>query len=450
MRTIGKYQIAGELGRGGMGRVLRVRHPEIQRILAAKLFLPHPFLLSSVGEKRLLSMFMEEARKMAMLHHPNVAGVEDLHCGEISFYTMPCYSRSLGLIMGEHGDMEAPCRTLDPDTAIHYMKQLLRALHCLHFHGMIHRDIKPWNLLMDDEDRLILGDFGLSRLRRETTGTPENIKVGSPGYAPPEQERDADSADERSDMYAAGVVFCRMLTGHFPPEDPKEKILLPEPEELWKDFLKKCLAKNPDHRFDGAEQMLKALNDLALAWKDYRAKECAFPFSEEEISSHGLLRLRSHPLRTGVRGPLADMLEADPLFRPARSVYNDFIPGPEEDLIHDKNTGLLWERAGSPFPLNREGADKWIKMLNDRAAGQRRSWRLPTVPELFSLTRQPMTPEDFCRKSPLDPRQGWVWSSDGRSHISFWFVDLLRGFAAPMDKDGYCFVKGVSDHQKTR
>ncbi|TYT73718.1 protein kinase domain-containing protein [Desulfobotulus mexicanus] len=444
MRTIGKYQIAGELGRGGMGRVLKVRHPEIQRILAAKVFLPHPFLLSSVGEKHLLSMFMEEARKMAMLHHPNVAGVEDLHCGEKTFYTMPCYSRSLGLIMGENSDMEAPCRSLDPDTAIHYMKQLLTALHCLHFHGIIHRDIKPWNLLMDDEDRLILGDFGLSRLRRETTGTPENIKVGSPWYAPPEQEKDADSADERSDIYAAGIVFHRMLTGLFPPDNTEKNSLLPEPEELWQDFLKKCLAKNPAHRFTSAEKMLKALDILDHSWINFREKECSFPFSAEEKNDHGPLKLRSFPLRTGVRGSLADMLEADPLFRPALLVQNNFITGPEEDFIYDKNTGLLWEKAGSPFPMNRNDAEKWIRMLNGRAAGHKREWRFPTVPELFSLTRQTMTPKDYCREYPLDPRQGWVWSSDGRSHISYWFVDLFRGFTAPMDKDGYCFVKGVA------
>ncbi|MCW7753726.1 protein kinase [Desulfobotulus sp. H1] len=442
MRKIGKYQITGELGRGGMGRVLKVRHPEIFRILAAKVFAPHPFLISSVGEKRLHSMFIEEARKMATLSHPNIAGVEDLHCGETTFYTMPCYSRSLGMVMGENAEMEAPCRSLDPGSALHFLHQLLTGLHCLHFHRIIHRDIKPWNLLLDDEDRLILGDFGLSRLRGETTGTPENIKVGSPWYAPPEQEENADSADERSDIYAASMVFYRMLTGVFPLEKSSSD-LLPAPTELWQAFLEKGLACDPSLRFPNVEKMLEALDVLGLSWRRFREKECSIYFHSEETTRQLSAELRQKPLRTGVRGPLHHMLGADALYRPVRMTHNQFRSEPDTGLIYDAATGLLWEKSGSPFPLNRRDADQWIEMLNKKSDKHGGCWRLPTVPELFSITRRTMTPSEYCMEYPFNPRQAWVWTADDRSYVSSWFVDILRGFTAPMDRDGHCYVKGV-------
>jgi serine/threonine-protein kinase len=444
VRKIGKYQITGELGRGGMGRVFKVMHPEIPRILAVKAFAPHPFLISAVGKEELLLMFREEACKMASLSHPNLASVEDFSFAPEPYYTMAYHPRSLGLLMGEKGDPESPCRKLDPDSAIHFLRELLNALHCLHFYGMIHRDVKPWNLLLNDADTLILGDFGLSRLRHEVTRTPTNIKVGSPGYAAPEQEKNADSADERSDLYSAGVVFYRMLTGHFPEKKRMEKEL-PQPVDLWMSFLGPALDSDPEKRHENAKGMLRALEIVASDWTEFKEKECLFfPFRGKPLQApEGIIGLRNTPLRTGVVGNPALSLDADSLFSPARSFLNRFMEACDPAVVRDETTGLLWEKSGSPFPVNRAGAEDWIRAANTRAMGGERNWRFPTVPELFSLVGDTSADRPRCQQSPMDPRQAWIWSADTRSHISAWFVDLVRGFTAPMDRDGRCFTRAV-------
>lgn len=441
MRHIGKYKIRGLLGRGGMGRVFKVLHPEIPRILALKAFSPHPFLLSSVGERKLLTMFHDEASKMALIRHPNILCVEDFFLEEKPCYTMAYHPRSIGMLLGEGGNPEQPCRRMDPDSAIQHIRELLNGLHCLHFHGMIHRDIKPWNLLLDDAGKLILADFGLSRLRHENTGIPENIKVGSPGYAAPEQMKNADTADERSDIYSVGVVFFRMLTGLLPQKSSFGK-LLPEPTALWLDFLEKALADNAANRYQDIPSMTRALHNLNLEWQVFKEKECLFRETEPGIRQPPL-PLRHLPLHTGVKGDNEKLLSATTLYQPSHFTQNRFRDK-GNGCVMDLETRLLWQQSGSPFPMDRKGADIWIRTSRGKTSKQIPEWRLPTVPELFSLIPDPAGKEGLCQTSPLDTRQAWIWSSDTRSPTSAWFVDLVRGFTAPMDRDGSCFVRAVS------
>jgi serine/threonine-protein kinase len=223
MKKIGKYEICGLLGKGGMGRVYKVRIPLIGKVVALKLLWPHPVLMHLMGEEKVKSDFVTEAETMASLRHPHIVSVWDFHdSDELTFFVMEYYCNNLGLMMGETYRVEEPSRPLSVDKAIHYSRQVLRGLSRLHEAKIIHRDIKPYNMLITDEDTIKISDFGLSKLRGESFRGPSNLKVGSPYYAAPEQEEDPDQVDARADIYPVGVMLYRMLTGSLPIEPSKK------------------------------------------------------------------------------------------------------------------------------------------------------------------------------------------------------------------------------------
>ena len=190
MRTIGPYEICGLLGRGGMSLVYKVRLPVVEKIMALKLFHPRPLLIDLLGEETLKKLFVAEAKIMAQLSHPHLLEVRDFnHTSETPYLVMEYYCNNLGALIGESGELEKPTRRLKPDRVFHYGRQILLGVDRLHRAGIIHRDLKPANFLITDEDQIKIADFGLSLLRGETLSAPENLKVGSPYYAAPEQER---------------------------------------------------------------------------------------------------------------------------------------------------------------------------------------------------------------------------------------------------------------------
>ena len=222
MKRIGKYIVRGLLGRGGMSKVFKVEIPRIGKIVALKRLDPHPLLTRLMGANKVRDWFVSEALTLARLNHANIVAVRDFDEAEgVPFYTMDYFFSNLGQLIGETRRVEETTRVIRLDRAIAILRQALAGLACLHHHGIVHRDIKPFNLLFDDQGRVQIGDFGLSRLRGETVATPQGLKVGSPWYAAPEQEASADSADTRADLYAVSVTFYRMLTGLLPGDPPR-------------------------------------------------------------------------------------------------------------------------------------------------------------------------------------------------------------------------------------
>lgn len=150
MKRIGKNIIRGLLGRGGMGKVFQVEIPPIGKIAALKLLDPHPVLVSLLGVERLREQFLAEAATMAGLQHPNIVAIRDF--GEDDgrpFYIMDYFFSNLGRLIGETRRTEEPSRTIRLDLAIELTRQTLSGLACLHHFGIVHRDIKPFNLLID-------------------------------------------------------------------------------------------------------------------------------------------------------------------------------------------------------------------------------------------------------------------------------------------------------------
>ena len=168
MKQIGPYHVRGLLGQGGMGRVYKVAHPVIGRILALKRLEPSEPLEQLVGAAKLRSLFEDEIRRMAGITHPHI--LEILDAGEDRgrpFYVMAYHCNNLGQEIGETYRAEMPSRPLTVPMSVDYGLQVLEGLARLHHAGIVHRDIKPFNILLTADDQVKICDFGLSRLRGE-------------------------------------------------------------------------------------------------------------------------------------------------------------------------------------------------------------------------------------------------------------------------------------------
>jgi serine/threonine-protein kinase len=444
MNRIGKYIIRGLLGRGGMGKVFQVEIPPIGKIAALKLLAPHPVLLSLLGADRLRELFLAEAVTMAGLQHPNIVAVRDF--GEADgrpYYIMDYFFSNLGRLIGETRRAEEPSRTIRLDRAIELIRQTLSGLACLHHFGIVHRDIKPFNLLIDEHGTVKICDFGLSRLHGEPSAPPAQLKVGSPWYAAPEQETDPDAVDPRADLYAVGITLVRMLTGELPSDPPAPPSgANPDLDEAWDEFLLRAINRDPGRRFESAAAMQLALERLERSWHARREQVCRLaPPAPAPVPTRWPLR------RTAVRiDPVQAQTQfgVDRLWRPAQLVSNDLAPaGP--GALHDRATGLIWQQSGSPYPLTWTAAQAYVKELARRRMEDGHRWRLPTTPELMSLVSRTPHGEDFCVAPAFDPLQGVLWSADRRSFTAAWFVDVAMGYAGWQDFNARIYVRAVAD-----
>lgn len=279
MKTIGKYQVLGLLGRGGMGAVYKVRVPVTNRIMALKLLKPNPLLVELLGRGAIERQFLAEAAALGGLSHPHIAEVWDFgRAGGRPFFLMEYFCRDLAQVIGEADRVEAPTRRLPLPRAAAYAVQILSGLARLHHAGIVHRDVKPGNLLLTGEDQVKITDFGLSMVGGRALARSPSLKVGSPYYAAPEQEEDPDRVGPRADLYAVGVTLYRMLVGRL-PEGPLTGAALPSAlsrdlDRQWDDFFRRALAPDPARRPESAGAMARELTALLAAWRGRLDRAC--------------------------------------------------------------------------------------------------------------------------------------------------------------------------------
>ena len=428
MRTIGKYQVLGLLGRGGMGAVYKVRHPELGLVAALKLLAPLDMVEALIGARELERRFLAEARAMAALRHDNVARVWDMDRDSRGrpFFIMEYCCNNVGALIGESYEVEAPSRILRIDRAADIARQALAGLARLHDVGIIHRDIKPFNLLVTESGRVRIIDFGLSKLRGERMRLHGAEQIGSPYYAAPEQEADPEGVGPRADLFAVGVTLRRMLTGRLPQLDaaPPSSVN-PDLDAAWDDFLDRAAAPDPARRHRAAGHMADELDALMDAWRERTAGVCAMPVSPQSTAVAAPTKPRSAPTKTGPKVAPAHF-GLDPLWRPLAYAPATFTPTPDDTVRH-KATGLLWQRGGSRHPLTLAEVQAFIDRANTRRLADRDDWRLPTVPELVSLLAPVTQATDFCLPPVFDPGRPRLWSADLRTHTQSWTADTELG-----------------------
>ncbi len=448
MKFIDHYRIRGLLGRGGMGKVLQVEVPVIRRILALKLLAPVDLLLAMVGRDQLVRLFTQEAKSMAAIRHPNIIDVVDFGSFQgWPYYVMDYYGNTLGAVIGEIYITEAPSRILRIEKFVHYTQQILEGLRRLHAAGLIHRDIKPFNILLTEDDNVKICDFGLSKLRGERMAVPPSLKVGSPYYAAPEQEKAPDQVDHRADIYSVGVMAYRMLTGTLPqhPLKPASRYnanLNPE----WDAFLARALSPQPGKRFQDALSMSNELTSLFRRWERQVEATCHLYAPTKTSPPSGLAQAprtpRSKPLRTGVRNA-QDVFGLNSLWQPRQYSVTPLEADRNNATVLDPATSLQWLQGGSHFPMNWFDVFAYIDDLNARQWAGYSDWRLPTVEELLTILRPPPADTDYCLPGTFATAQKRLWSSDRRTYTSAWYVSLELGFVAWQDKTFANHVKAV-------
>lgn len=268
--ALGRYQVTGTLGEGAMGVVYKGFDPGIGRDVALKTIRRHLMDGADSGESA-LARFRNEARAAGRLLHPGIVAVYDFgEDAEVAFIAMEYVEgRSLGRVLG------GGLRFGDEDI-LSIMGQLLEALDHAHANGVWHRDIKPGNLILANDGRLKIADFGIARIESMALTQVTSV-VGTPGYMAPEQFT-GKGVDRRADLYAAGVVFYQLLTGkqpfsgspealmyrvvHEPPVLPSQ---LPDVsrDRTFDDVIAKALAKDPNDRYDSALEFRQALVQAA-------------------------------------------------------------------------------------------------------------------------------------------------------------------------------------------
>lgn len=251
MEKIGRYHILRKLGRGGMGSVYKAVVPVINKVVAIKVLDPFETLVALLGNERLREIFTFEAVTMAGLHHPGVVDVWDFGEDEQGrpYFVMEFFCNNLGNMTGESFQMEKACRRINPDKVLSYGRQILDGLACLHHNQIIHRDIKPFNILITDEDRAKICDFGMALSKGFSFSEPKKMQIGSPYYAAPEQTSYPDRVDGRADLYSAGVLLYRMLTGELPSmRSFSLSRVNPLYDNAWDDFFSRSLSLHPDEQ----------------------------------------------------------------------------------------------------------------------------------------------------------------------------------------------------------
>lgn len=450
MPAIGKYQIRGLLGRGASATVYKARLPVVERLVAVKVLTPDETLLALLGETELRARFTAEARLLAAIEHPRLAAVldYDIDARGRPFYVMDYFCQNLGALLGETYEAERPSRLVPVERAVRYALQILEGLARLHDAGYLHRDVKPFNVMLDAEDQVKLIDLGLSTLRGEIRPGPKNLKVGTPLYSAPEQEADPAGADERADLYGLGVTLWRMLAGRLPAETHAERRPAsadnPLLDAAFDTFL--CRAVHPDRaqRFPSAKDMARELATLFSGWQSRLTQACRLTEPPAAPLPAPARPPRATPLKVS-RAAAGRTFPMDALGRPL-VVPRHHLTDRGDGTVLDPVSRLLWQRAASPWPLSRPEAETYVAGLNASRFAGRDDWRLPTVDELLSVLRPGTGPDlaDWCAEPALDPGPRWLWSADRATFTASWYADTRLGFVAPQDCDCRLHVRAVA------
>ncbi len=332
-----RYELLELIGSGGMAKVYKARCHRLNRLVAVKILRDD---LSQDSEFR--RRFYDESQAVAMLSHPNIVAVYDVNrSDEFEYIVMELID---GISLKQY--MQKKGNKLNWREALHFITQIVKGLSHAHSRGIIHRDIKPHNIMVLRDGSVKVADFGIARLTSAGHSTLTQETLGSVHYISPEQAR-GSHIDARSDLYSAGVVLYEMITGRLPfegdspvsvaiqhinsiPLSPRE--LDPELPEALERITMRAMAPNVDKRYVNAEAMLEDLEAFRKNPSinfEYTAEDLR-PVAEDDPVSEE----KTQKVTVGAIGKSIQTKQATPLDHQERKK-------PDEDDVEDEK-GEIW------------------------------------------------------------------------------------------------------------
>jgi serine/threonine-protein kinase len=289
----GRYKLIDERGRGNFATVYIARDMENNHIYAVKVM--H---IELSNDDELIARFQREAHILLNLNDPHIVRIVDYGEETNMHYIVMDYVD--GQNLKYHMINERP---MNPLPALNYARQMAEGLGTAYRQGVVHRDIKPQNILIDTNDMVKITDFGLARSRETVTLTQSNVFMGTAYYISPEQAESGRSADTRSDLYSVAAVLFEMLAGHPPYQGetavdivikhindkiPSICLIRPAlPPEMDR-FMQKALAKQPADRFATPQEFIAALEQVQERIRDMPQERVAVPGHERKAGTRSI------------------------------------------------------------------------------------------------------------------------------------------------------------------
>ncbi|HET8626633.1 MAG TPA: serine/threonine-protein kinase, partial [Thermomicrobiales bacterium] len=401
---LGNYVIEGPLGQGGMAEVYRGVHRLLERPVAIKVLSP-----ALNADPTFPLRFLREARAVARLTHPHIVAVYDFdEYGELAYLVMQLATN------GTLRDRARHFRTLAD--AVASLAAVGEALQYAHERGIVHRDVKPINVLIDDAGRPLLADFGLARLAHESLDlTLTGVSIGSPHYMAPEQAL-GHEVDHRADIYAYGIMACEVIAGrppyvgptpwaiiqqHLAAPPPSIRTFLPAAPAALEGALRRATAKRADERYAAIADLVADLRLAAAAAPDLSLDQRRATGAEDRPRGAS----GSHP---SVARPTGSPGPTPPSVPPTPDV-GDHTP----DRPGDPDTATLLRPAGErpAWPVDPALATRMMPVATPPAAASAVAPPLPTPPLGPALaTAVPPAPPRSRRPSAFE---WWHWGIIG-------------------------------------
>jgi serine/threonine-protein kinase len=296
------YDVEREVGRGGMAVVFKGREKELERTVALKVLPPDLAPVASIAER-----FKREARLAASLDHPNIIPVYRVgHTGGVLYMAMKYIDgRALDGLVASQGPLPLP-------VVLTVLRATARAMAYAHEHGIVHRDIKGANILIDRNGRVVVSDFGIARAMESAALTATGLMIGTPHYMSPEQCA-GKPAGAQADQYSLGIVAYQLLTGAVPfdsdslPEilqqhcftpPPDPSIVRPDSPAILTAIVHRLMSKEPEQRFSSSNELVSALDNIPFTESERAAGESALKALVRARSS--LPPVHPHPVESGI------------------------------------------------------------------------------------------------------------------------------------------------------